>query len=200
MPVSPRGSNDGNNRSAEGGTGSGVSRSSRRHRRQKIRRRYQSAREEAQLAGIEPTVPEGALEPERVPGSAQGSQPLPELVARAIRRGWAVDDGMKPHLVDELVAIVMSDEMPSKAKIAAFNALRMADQHQYERDEPDKKGGEGTTVNVVNNVALGNVFDDIDRYTTAILGEADSDVHADGGAEQVDEAQPGRTEEEREAD
>lgn len=149
MPVSPF------QRAAEGGlmekpTGPTYGKKKRKARQRK-RKLYQEIREELQLSGDIPTVPEGAIRPERVAPSAQGSQPLPELIAQAIRKGWAVDDGMKPHLVDELVQIVMSADMPTKAKVAAFNALRMADQSQWERDNPETAGkakGAGGAVNV----------------------------------------------------
>ena len=120
-----------------------------RKARQRKRELYQKVREDLQLDGNLPTAPEGALRPETVPPSAQGSQPMSELVAEAIRRGWAVQDGMKPQLVDEMVLIVLDAEMPAKAKIAAFNALRMADQAQYEQDHPKDKADTGpATVNI----------------------------------------------------
>jgi len=52
------------------------------------------------------------------------------LVMAALRNGWEVSDSKKPGLVDELIAIVENPEMPAKAKIAAFNALLMADKDQ----------------------------------------------------------------------
>lgn len=121
-----------------------------KNRKKKIKERYSSAREEAQLADIIPTTPDGAVRDERVPASAQGSQPLSELVAEAIRKGWNVDEAKKPGLVAEMVAIVMDGTMSAKAKVAAFNALRLADKDQYERDHPDtgKAGGGNTVVNV----------------------------------------------------
>jgi hypothetical protein len=58
----------------------------------------------------------------------------------ALRNGWEVSDANKPGLVDEFIAIVKNPEMPAKAKIAAFNALRMADKDQYERDQLEEAG------------------------------------------------------------
>ena len=110
--------------------------SKRRAQRQKLKERYAKARDDAQLAGLIPTTPEEALKPEAVSPSVQSTQPMSELVAQAIKKGWAVEDGMKPHLVQEMVDIVMDPNMTAKAKIAAFQALRMADQTQWEKDHP----------------------------------------------------------------
>lgn len=127
-----------------------------KNRKKKIKKRYSAAREEAQLAGVIPTTPDGAVHEERVPSSAQSVQPLPELVVRAICQGWATHDDKKSELVEEMVAIVLNQDMPAKAKIAAFNALRMADQMQFERDHPEEankiKGGSSVTVNLQNNI------------------------------------------------
>ena len=124
-----------------------------RARRQRTKDRYAHAREDAQLEGLIPTTPEEALTPERVPPSAQSEQPLPELIAQAIRKGWAVDEQMKPQLVQELIGIVMSCE-EAKHKVTAFNALRMADQHQWERDNPETAGKAkgGNSISVTANV------------------------------------------------
>ena len=113
------------------GSSDGGKRSSRRNKRQKVKERYAKAREDAQLLGVIPTVPEGAVRPEKVPQSVQVSAPVMELAAQMLKRGWKVDEDMKPHLVDELVQIVMGCESELKHKIAAFNALRMADDSQY---------------------------------------------------------------------
>src|SRR3954465_3171126 len=108
-----------------------------RRKRQKIKRKYARLREDCQLADIIDTNPEGAVRDECVPATAQSEQPFPELIAQAIRKGWAVEEGKKPGLVDELVRIVLDPNMPAKAKITAFNALRMADKDQWEREHPD---------------------------------------------------------------
>ena len=161
MPISPfqRAAEEGLNQPEGSSTvGSGKRKrkskptSKARSRRQKTKDRYAHAREDAQLEGLIPTTPEEALKSERVPACAQGSQPMSELVAQAIRKGWNVDEAKKPGLVAEMVAIVMDTEMSAKAKVAAFNALRLADKDQYERDHPDtvKAGGGGNTIVNVN--------------------------------------------------
>lgn len=132
--------------------------SSNRNRKQKLKASYAKAREDAQLAGIIPTTPEGAVRDERVDPTTQSVQPLSELVARAIRQGWSVEDGMKPHLVQEMVSIVLDPDMSAKAKVTAFNALRMADQSQWDRDHPavnpTAKGGTGAiAISVQTNIS-----------------------------------------------
>lgn len=135
---------------------------SRRNKRQKVKANYAKAREEAQLAGVIPTVPEGAVRDERVAPSVQGNQPMADMIAQAIRKGWKVDEAMKPHLVDELVGIVMNDEMKAKDKVAAFNALRMADAQQQEIDNPEqvksKSNATQVSVTIQNNIQTAAVI------------------------------------------
>lgn len=83
---------------------------------------------------------------------------MPELTGMAARRGWAVPDERKVVLVDELVGIVTNPEMPDKVKVAAFNALRQADQAQYDRDHPeDARKAKGTSTSTVNVSVQTNV-------------------------------------------
>lgn len=154
MPTSPfqRGAGEGPEDVASGR--SGRSRSSRRLERQNARARYSKARETAQLLGVIPTAPEGAAREERVQVSQQGEQPLPQLVGEAIRRGWAVPEDRKVGLVDELVAILDDPEMSAKVKVAAFNALRQADQAQWERDNPKQAAQLSATLSATTNVAV----------------------------------------------
>lgn len=179
--------------------------------KQSIKSRYARAREDAQLIGLIPTTPEGALKPERVSPSVQTDQPLPELIGQAVRKGWAVPEATKPRLVDELISIVENPELPAKVKVSAFGALRQADKDQYERDNPEAagkaKGGNKVTVGIGNKVdvssSTGEVFSDIEQDIAIILGEGGmetSDVPEDGTTESVDEAESDNAEEEREAD
>ncbi len=131
-----------------------------RNAKQKLKDRYAHAREDAQLAGLIPTTPEEALKPEVVSPSVQSEVPQPKLIGECIRNGWAVPEERKPELVDELIAILDNPVIPHKIKVAAFNALRMADQAQYERDHPEEvaksKGGSGSNVVNVNVVQSNN--------------------------------------------
>jgi hypothetical protein len=126
-----------------------------RKKLQRHKKRYMELREELQLAGEIPTEPEGAIRDERVDPASQGTQPLPALTGQAARNGWAVPDEKKPALVDELIDIIDDPDESNKVKVAAFNALRQADDSQWDRDHPkeDDKTSRGVTtlnVNIVN--------------------------------------------------
>jgi hypothetical protein len=173
-----------------------------RQRKQKVKETYAKAREDAQLCGVIPTEPVGAVRDERVPPCAQSEdvRALPALVAEAVRAGWATPEERKPGLVDDLAAILGDSTQPAKVRIAAFNALRLADKDQYERDHPEaagkaRGGGAGGAVSVNVGVAVGNVFDDIERDIKHIHGHAGAsgaptgDVSANGAPEPVAQAQ-----------
>jgi hypothetical protein len=78
------------------------------------------------------------------------TEPLP-------KRGWATPEEVKEDLVDEMMAIVRDPDMKAKDRVAAFNALRVADQSQWERDHPTEagksKGGTTSSVNINLNMA-----------------------------------------------
>ena len=138
----------------------------RRNRKQKVKETYAKAREDAQLADVIPTTPEGAVRDERVDPRTQTTPPMPGLVALAVRGGWATPEDKKQAMVDELVGIVNNPEMPAKVKVAAFSALRMADQHQWERDHPEDAGRAkgGASVSIQTNITavqlLNRMLDD----------------------------------------
>ncbi len=149
-----------------------------RSHRQKVKEKYSKAREDAQLAGIIPTTPEGAVRPEQVSPATQADTPHPELITEAIRRGWAVPEERKPLLVDELIDLIYSDTQPAKVKVAAFNALRMADQSQWDRDNPLLKGVGAQLPGAVNNTT--NVYGDVVNNKIALaaaIREAISSGH-----------------------
>lgn len=161
-----------------------------RAKKQRTKDRYAHAREDAQLEGLIPTTPEEALKPERVDPSTQGSQSIPELIAQAIRNKWATRDEIKPSLVDEMVAVVLSQDMRPKDKIAAFNALRMADRSQWEQDNPVEAGkakGAASTVavSVQSNMLAVNVLrealeHDIGRGEAALPSPTESGSSSNG--------------------
>lgn len=159
-----------------------------RSKKQALRDRYAHAREDAQLAGLIPTKPEEALKPEVVDPATQTEAPQVGLIVQALRSGWAVPEGRKPDLVDELMRILDDPEMCAKVKVSAFNALRMADQQQYERDHPEQmaklRGSAGTgtvnvnNTNVQNNVTVGELFSDIktiEESYARVVGSAPRD-------------------------
>jgi hypothetical protein len=124
---------------------------------QRHKRRYMELREELQLAGVLPVEPDGSLRNERVDPADQTAQALPALTGVAIRRGWAVPEEKKPLLVDELVSIMENPEESNRVKVAAFNALCQADQHEHERNNPkDGQFGTTTILNVVEVVVGGD--------------------------------------------
>lgn len=137
-----------------------------RRRLQRRKKRYMELREELMEAGEIPVEPSGAIRDERVDPAKQKDQPLPALVGEAVRRGWAVPEAKKPVLVDEMTAIIDDPEESNKVKVAAFNALRQADQSQWERDNPkEDKAAPGVTVlNVVEVI--------VDGKNGANVGEA----------------------------
>lgn len=200
MPESPfrRAAREGLNDNPDGSSGSGKKKgksrptTARRNRRQKTKERYSKAREDAQLEGIIPTTPEGAVRTEPVSPSVQGNQPLPNLIADAIRKGWAVPEGIKPGLVDEMVQIIMDPEMPAKAKVGAFNALRMADQAQYERDNPEaasKSKGNVPSVSVNMNIQAATVIRElVERGEIGEIGDLENDKFP--GARPLEEISP----------
>lgn len=161
--------------------------SSRRNRKKKIKATYAKAREEAQLAGVIPTEPVGAVRDERVDPASQSAPPLPGLVATAIRNGWEVPLGRKPQLVDELISILDNPDQSAKVKVAAFNALRMADQHQFERDNPDQVKERGAFVLNISVVNTEQVEDVPIVPVTVTVVDADGSQQADPG---VPEAVP----------
>jgi hypothetical protein len=140
----------------------------RQARRQKVRKRYAKAREDAQLLGLIPTTPDGALKPEVVDPATQSEQGFPALVCAAIRNGWEVPDENKPKLVACLMEpffqrdivvdrdgnqVVLPPNRP--LLLRCFNALVMADQIQWERDHPELAGKtKGGGVQMDNQVNL----------------------------------------------
>ncbi len=189
-----------------------------RKTRQSKRKLYQKIREDLQISGDLETVSEGALKSEVVNPLTQSNAPLPHLVSQAIRNGWAVPENKKPDLVDELIKILDDPEQPTKVKVAAFNALRLGDQQQWERDHPQEaakiKGGNNTTkVNVINNtsVQVGEVFSDIESIESSIrtileekpqppqqeqqvYTESTSHIRADSDAQSMDASQSNNSE------
>lgn len=143
----------------------------RRKDRQRLKERYAKVREDAQLAGIIPVEPEGAVRNERVDPLDQ-NEPADHLslVSVAARRGWATPDVVKPRIVDNLVRIATGecgetlvdrdgeviDAGPSlKTQVYAAKVLTEIDQIQYERDNPEEAGRAKGAVNV--GVAVADV-------------------------------------------
>lgn len=103
-----------------------------RKARQAARREYSILREDKQLAGIEPTTPEGAVHEERVPVGAD--PPAPELVRMAIRLGWDTPEAGKVKAVDDLVDAIRDEDTKPGMRVRCFQALLVADRAQTERE------------------------------------------------------------------
>ncbi len=146
---------------------------SRRNKRKKLKETYAKVREDAQVAGIIVTTPEGAVRPEAVNPASQGEQSLLGIDRAAVRNGWAVPEEKKPMVVDRLLEVfemgpqkmVTRDgieiEVPPDYNLMKENAkvLILADKTQFDRDHPEdagkaRGGGNTTTVNVVTWDAL----------------------------------------------
>jgi hypothetical protein len=112
----------------------------RRKARQRVAKRYTKAREDAQLAGLIETSPAGAVRGERVDPGTQGCQPLPGLIGQAVRRRWATTDEMAIRAVAELHRIATDPEVEPHVRVAAIRTAVMADQAQWERDNPELAG------------------------------------------------------------
>jgi hypothetical protein len=195
-----------------------------RKARQHKKKLYQQIREDLQLSGDLPTVPEGGLKPEAVDPSCQSRAALPSLVRQGLKEGWGTPDSAKPDIVAALLEPFYQDDVvldengqqvivkpPRKLLLQLANALRVLDQTQWERDHPVEAGkakGASNTNNTVNaTVSVGDLFSDIDvieQRVARVLEPANtttvSNVRANGDAEPMDEAQPHNTETEPEAD
>lgn len=102
--------------------------------KQKLRARYSREREDRQLAGIEPTVPTGAVHDERVDPAQQTCQVFPELVRAALRQGWNVPEHVKAQVIAELTAAATNPTTDPRLRIRLVSVLHECDRLQYERD------------------------------------------------------------------
>jgi hypothetical protein len=98
-----------------------------------------------------------------------------------------------------MVGIMDDPDQSAKVKVAAFNALRMADKDQWEREHPQQRGT--VNVNVDASTKTVNIFDDIKARIELIEmdSEAAGDVRPDGDLQPLDAAQPADAEAEPEA-
>ncbi len=107
-----------------------------RKRRQRCKERYAKAREDAQLSGIIPTVPEGAVRNEVAPVAP--NPPFPHLVRAAIKNGWATPDCNKPGIVDNLLEPFHDPDADPMLRVKCARVLLLLDQTQYQRDHPEQ--------------------------------------------------------------
>lgn len=145
----------------------GLSHSQRRNLRQKLKAQYARIREDAQLAGVIETTPQGAARNEVVDPRLQGCQQLPELIRQALKECWAVPDSAKPGIIGALLEPFFSNDIvldkdgnqvrvaPSRTLLIELaRTLKMLDQTQFERDHPElaAKARGGGSISVNNNI------------------------------------------------
>jgi hypothetical protein len=106
--------------------------------KQKLRRRYTCDREDRQLAGLEPTVPEGAVRNEVAPVAPD--PPLPHLVRAALRQEWDVRDAAKPKIVGDLLVAFFDPDAEPCLRVRLARLLLLLDQTQYEHDHAEETG------------------------------------------------------------
>lgn len=112
--------------------------SKRRRKRQELKERYMKVREDAQLADLVPTTPEGAVRNE---AALTADVQLPELVRQGLRESWATPDCAKGAVVANLLEPFFREERPEpKILNELAKTLRLLDQTQFERDHPEEAG------------------------------------------------------------
>jgi hypothetical protein len=109
-----------------------------RKRRQRCKERYAKLREDAQLCGILPTVPEGAVRNEVAPVAPD--PPLPHLVRAAIKNNWPTPDCNKPAIVDSLCAPAYDPDADPMLIVKCVRVLLLLDQLQYDLDQLEEAG------------------------------------------------------------
>lgn len=156
MPVSPfqRAQQDNTDGRSSSGETKRKSRPTSRiaNRKKKIKARYAKAREEAQLAGLIPTEPGGAVRDERT-HSIDPVDGLPGLVRQALRESWKTPDSAKPAVLAALLRPFFNDitlidkdgnqitvPPPPKTLNELARTILALDQSQWERDHPIEAG------------------------------------------------------------
>lgn len=218
MPVSPfqRAANEQQKKQQEqeqqqqdSGSGGGSKRKSRsrptnarRGKKQKTKERYAKAREDAQLEGIIPTTPEGAVRDERTV-CADPLDGLPEMVRQALKEKWDTPGAAKPAIIASLLRPFYSNGIPTMTRDGEVvmmppspkllnelaRTLLALDQTQYERDNPvqagQAKGNNQATVAIgvsieANKLAVQVMREAFERETggsnTALPALAESDA------------------------
>ena len=154
---------------------------SRRGKRQKLKEQYSKLREEAQLAGLVHTTPEGAVRDEQVNTAGMvsaGCAQLPQVIRQALRENWATPDAAKPAIVANLLEPFFANRElgpdgkplpPNRAQmIELAKVLRLLDQTQFERDHPEEAGtAKGGNISLNNTLAatqtMRESLEDVDR-------------------------------------
>ncbi len=145
----------------------------RRRRKQKLKKKYMATREDAQLADLIPTTPEGAIRDERSSGVAV----LPECVKQALKESWATPDSAKPAIIACLLEPFFTRDVGPNGEPVPLNraqlielakVLKLLDQTQWERDHPEEAGkakGGGSAVFLQATATMRTALEatDVDR-------------------------------------
>lgn len=158
-----------------------LSRSTRRAKRQDLKERYAKVREDAQVAGLIVTTPEGAVRDERVDPRLQGCQQLPDIVRQSLRENWSTPDAAKPGIIGALLEPFFANDIvldkdgnqirvpPNRLMLIELaKTLIQLDHKQWERDHPEEagkaKGGASASIQV-NQMAATIVREMIEKRT-----------------------------------
>lgn len=146
-----------------------------RKQRQGIKERYAKAREDAQLAGLIPVSSEGAVRPEVVNPATQTEQKIPSIDRLAAlqgdAQGWGLSNASRQAVVRRLMEPIIEEPqyyidretgqrimIPPDRHLIKENAkvLVIADQRQWERDNPELSGKSkgGPQINNTNQNAV----------------------------------------------
>jgi hypothetical protein len=166
-----------------------------RNRRKKVQARYAKAREDAQLAGLIPTTPEGAVRGERVDPRLQSCQQLPQLIRQALREGWNVPDSAKPGIIAELLQPFYAQDGPQDYKllIRLARLLLLLDQTQDHSEEAGKAkgGGSATMASVQANIQAAALIREMIE-SGSLPGSMIPPSHDNGRSDRPDNRKAGR--------
>lgn len=126
-------------------------RAGRRCARQDAWRKYARAREDVQLMGLLPTIPEVAAQGKRTDRVfVVEREELSALDRAAINQGWATPKEQQPLVIQRLIAKMFDENTSVAESVMCANALLKADQMQFARDNPELAGKAkgGTTVQI----------------------------------------------------
>ncbi len=106
--------------------------------RKKVKARYQKAREDAQLVGLLPTVPDGAVRDERVNPATQSRPTFLELEAMAVAKGWPVPVEYRAEVIHEWHLILQDKDQKASVRLKAGQNLLAAYVASYRERHGDQ--------------------------------------------------------------
>ena len=152
----------------------------RRREKQRVKDRIAHAQDDGQRLGIIETTPEEALKPARVGPPVQNEQIFPNLISRAMRKGWEPTEEMKISSVDELDSIIHDREVPPQVRVNAIRIQQQGTVIQHSIDNPEAAGKAKGGINNKNEVTvvdLGELFRRVDEQRNGVTnGKGSSEV------------------------